>query len=62
MKWLSEILVGLLFVLIPVWFVLNPIGFGWGAAAIELFKGGIVIGVILVGILFLMLGISDIKQ
>jgi len=62
MKWWSEILVGLLLVLIPVWFVFNPIGAGWGAAALELIKGGIVVGVILVGVLFVILGISDIKQ
>jgi hypothetical protein len=61
MKWWSEILVGLLLVLIPIWFILT-IGVGWGAAAIELIKGGIVVGIILVGALFVMLGISDIKQ
>ena len=61
MKWWSEILVGLLLILIPVWFVLT-IGAGWGAAAVELIKGGIVVGIILVGALFVMLGISDIKQ
>ena len=62
MKWWSEVLVGLLLVLIPVWFVLNPVGAGWGTAAVELIKGGIVVGIILVGALFVMLGISDIKQ
>ena len=62
MKWWLEILLGILLVLIPVWFVLNPIGAGWGAAALELIKGGLVLGVILIGIMLLMLGISDIKQ
>lgn len=62
MKWWSEILVGLLLVLIPIWFVLNQIGAGWGIAAVELIKGGIVVGIILIGALFVMLGISDIKQ
>ena len=62
MKWWSEILVGLLLVLMPIWFVLNPIGAGWSEAALEIIKGGIVIGIILIGILFVMLGISDIKQ
>ena len=61
MKWWAEVLVGLLLVLVPIWLVLT-IGTGWGVAAIELIKGGIVVGVVLIGALFVMLGISDIKQ
>jgi len=62
MKWWLEVLVGILLILIPLWFVLNPIGVGWGVAAIELIKGGLVLGIICIGIMFLILGISDIKQ
>jgi hypothetical protein len=61
MKWLLEILVGLLLILIPLWLVLTSLA-GWGAAALELIKGGLVLGVILIGIMFVILGISDVKQ
>lgn len=57
-KWL-ELFVGLLLVLVPIVVAINlPV---WGAAAILFLEGGIIIGVILIGLLFLMLGISDIK-
>ena len=36
--------------------------FGFGAAALEFLKGGIVWFVIMIGLLFLMLGISDLKE
>jgi len=59
-KWL-EILVGLILVIIAViaW-VMNP--WGLGTAALEFLKGGIIWFVILLGLLFLMLGISDLKE
>jgi len=64
-KWL-EILVGLVLVVasVLVW-AYSP---GWGAfwnfgtAAWEFLKGGLIWLVILVGLLFLMLGISDLKE
>jgi len=34
----------------------------WGSAAIELIKGGIILGVALIGLLFLLLGISELKN
>jgi len=58
-KWL-EILVGLIFVVVPIYvWAMNYWGFG--AAALEFLKGGIVWFVIMIGLLFLMLGISDLK-
>jgi len=58
-KWL-ELLVGLILVILAVlaW-ALYP---SWGAAALTVLKGGIVWLVILIGLLFLMLGISDLKE
>ena len=58
-KWL-EILVGLVLVIAAVlaW-VLIP---SWGAAALAFLKGGIVWFVIMIGLLFLMLGISDLRE
>ena len=58
-KWL-ELLVGLILVIIPVclW-VLNI--WGLGDSALVVLKGGIMWGIIGVGALFILLGISDIK-
>lgn len=64
-KWL-EILVGLILVIIAIalWAVSPALGDFWnfGRAAWEFFKGGLVWFVILVGLLFLMLGISDLRE
>ena len=59
-KWM-EILLGLILVLVPIvaW-IYNYWGFG--DAALTFFKGGLVWFVILIGLLFLMLGISDLKE
>ena len=58
-KWL-EILLGLILVIAAVvgW-VIFP---SWGAAALTVLKGGIVWLVVLVGLLFLLLGISDLRD
>jgi len=61
MKWWLEVLVGLLLILIPLWLALTSMT-GWGAAALELIKGGLILGIILIGIMFVILGISDVKQ
>ena len=62
-KWL-EILVGLILIIVPVyvWMAVPGGYWGFGTAAVEFFKGGIIWLVILIGILFLMLGISDLKE
>ncbi len=59
-KWI-EILLGLIFlnVAIATW-ALNIWSFG--DAALSFFKGGLVWFVILIGIIFIMLGISDLKD
>ena len=60
-KWM-EILLGLILVIVPVVLVLQtPIFSGWGAAALEVLKGGIIIFLVMIGLLFLILGISDLK-
>lgn len=59
-KWL-EILAGLIFVIIAIYaWTMNV--WGAGTAALEFFKGGIVWFVIMIGLLFLVLGISDLKE
>jgi hypothetical protein len=59
-KWL-ELLVGLILVIVTILLTVSYPE-SWGAAALSFIMGGIVIGVILVGLLFLVLGISDLKE
>ncbi len=58
-KWL-EILIGLILVVAAVYAWMTDF-WGMGQAALTFFKGGVVWFVILIGLLFLMLGISDLK-
>jgi hypothetical protein len=61
-KW-AEILLGLILLVGSVALVLpNMPMASWGISALELLKGGIVWIVILVGLLFIILGISDLKE
>jgi len=59
-KWM-EILLGLIFLngIIFVWWT-NI--FGFGDAALSFFKGGLMWLVILIGAIFIMLGISDLRD
>ncbi len=59
-KWL-EIFAGLILVLVPIYvWIMNF--WDMGTSAVVFFKGGLVWFVILIGVLFLMLGISDLKE
>ena len=59
-KWI-EILLGLILIIAAVYaWGVNLAGFR--TAALEFLKGGIVWFVILIGLLFLMLGISDLRE
>ena len=63
-KWI-EIIVGLILVVGAIlgWVYSTGIGFwDFGTAAWEFLKGGLVWLVILVGLVFIMLGISDLKD
>jgi len=63
-KWV-EILVGLILIVgsILVWAYTLGTGFwDFGTAAWEFLKGGLVWFIILIGLLFLMLGISDLRE
>ena len=59
-KWL-EVLLGLILIVIAV-YAWGTNLWTFGTAALEFLKGGIVWFVILLGLLFLMLGISDLKE
>ena len=57
-KWL-ELILGLVLVIMPIVGALNSPE-SWGMATLTVLMGGIVLGVILIGLMFIMLGISDI--
>ena len=56
-----EILVGLVLLIVPIYaWIVNF--WGVGTAALEFFKGGLVWMLLMFGLLFLLLGISDLKE
>ncbi len=61
-KWL-ELLLGLILVVIPIGLIL-PGGAleSWGLATLNFIKGGLTCLVILIGIILIILGISDLKE
>ena len=59
-KWL-EILVGIVLLVVSI-YAWGVNTWGMGIAALEFFKGGLIWLVIMIGLLFLMLGISDLKS
>lgn len=63
-KWL-ELLIGLILIIVAVLaiFLTLPYDFwDFGHAAWEFLKGGIIWFIIMIGLLFLMLGISDLRE
>ncbi|MEK6919234.1 MAG: hypothetical protein AABW73_04320 [Nanoarchaeota archaeon] len=54
------ITLGLILVIAPI--IVGLYFPSWGRAAIELVKGGIMVGVMLAGLLLLLLGISELKN
>lgn len=61
-KWL-ELLLGLILVIVPIYLAFGVPQFaGWGVAAREFLQGGIVVFIVIIGLLFLLLGISDLKS
>ncbi|MBI2667744.1 hypothetical protein HYX17_03145 [Candidatus Woesearchaeota archaeon] len=59
---LFKLVLGLVLIALPIYLVLE-VGFfrSWGIAALDLIKGGIVLFVIFIGLVFLLLGFSDLK-
>ena len=58
-KW-AEILLGLIFLVVAV-YVWGMDYLGLGTAALEVLKGGLLWFVLLIGLLFILLGISELK-
>ena len=59
-KWL-EILIGIVLLVVSI-YAWGVDTWGMGTAALEFFKGGLVWFVILIGLILIMLGISDLKE
>jgi hypothetical protein len=67
-KW-TELLLGLILINVAIfvwgysanWEVLG-VSLNFGTAAWEFFKGGLIWFIIMIGLLFLLLGISDLKE
>ncbi len=59
-KWL-ELLLGMILFLAPVVLVLNNLN-TWGKATWQFIQGGLVISVLAMGLMFILLGISDISN
>ena len=55
-----KVVVGLILIVLPIWAV--TYWRDWGQATLDLIKGGVVIGIILVGLLFLLLGFTGMKE
>jgi len=63
-KW-AELFIGLILLIgaILIWYYSLNWGFwNFGTAAWEFFKGGLIWFVIMIGFLFILLGISDLKE
>lgn len=59
-KWL-ELLIGLILVIVPI--LVTAFSYpGWWSAAYTVLKGGIFWAIVGLGILFILLGISDLKD
>ncbi|MEM2956268.1 MAG: hypothetical protein QW041_01690 [Candidatus Pacearchaeota archaeon] len=59
-KWL-ELLLGLILLLAPIVVALQWKA-TWGAATLQFIMGGIIVVVALIGLMFIMLGISDMSS
>ena len=63
MNKIIKILIGLALVVVPLYLIFpGSCMHSWGIAALDLIKGGITILVLLIGIILIVLGISDLKK
>lgn len=60
-RWI-KIILGLILLAGPLALIMPGMPFAsWGVAALEMIKGGVAIGIILIGIALIVLGISELK-
>ena len=62
LKNLLKIILGLILIVLPIWLVTFDSLRGWGQAALDLIQGGIVIAIIMIGLVLLVLGFSELKE
>lgn len=63
LKGLFKIIVGILLIIIALWVSIGKLfGWNWGEATLNLIKGGIILAVVFIGIIFLILGFTDLKE
>ena len=63
MKKILKILVGLILLVVPIYFIFPGMPLeNWGTAALNLIQGGITILVLLCGLILIILGINEIKN
>lgn len=61
-KWL-KILLGLILLLVPLYLVFPGMSLAsWGYAAWQLVKGGITLGILFIGLILIIIGISELKE
>ena len=56
---LFKVVLGLILILVPIYVALTYSG--WGRATISFIQGGIIIFVILIGLIIVLLGLSELK-
>ena len=61
-KNLFKIILGVLLIFIALWLSITYNQYGWWTATLNLIKGGIVILVVLIGLVLLLVGFSDLKN
>ena len=62
-KSLLKILIGLIILIVPLYLIFPGMPLEtWGNAVLELIKGGITFVVLLIGIILILLGLTDIKN
>ena len=59
-KWL-ELILGILLIIVPIWTTMVYLP-NWWSAALQFLMGGVIIAIIVVGVLLLILGISDLRD
>jgi len=60
LKGLVKVILGILLVIIALFVAVKYSG--WGIATLNLIKGGIILTIIFIGLIFFMLGITDFKN
>ena len=61
-KNLFKVVLGVVLIFLALWLSIVYNQYGWWTAALSLIKGGIVILVVMIGLVFLLVGFSDLKN